>query len=217
MVFKGGSRDNKIYAIIALLIIIIIIFAILFSRPPLDPAYIEYDILDDDWFDDLNERDGDSQLFHLEEWNSFTYRNFDSTFHAYVSVTTVKTLFMMSDNELKDQTLETIQKASDQGIILDENSRIDGRRIISNGHETNYIIYSGNDTTKNPAEQIKIIGESWNCGASGNSIICIGFAQITNKSQTSNEYWIKSISDEEGTFGEEFQGNNGLIFNVKCH
>jgi len=31
-------------------------------------------------------------------------------------------------------------------------------------------------------------------------------------------YWAKIIRDEEGTFGEgEFQGADGLIFNVKCH
>ena len=218
MVFKGGSRDNKIYAVIALIIIIIIIWAVLLSRPPLEPAFIENNILGYDWSEDISERDEDSQLFGLDEWNSYTYKNKDSNFPAYLSVTTMKTLFMMSEDELRDQTLETIQKASDQGIILDEESRINGERVINNEHKTTYIIYSGNDTTKTPYEEIKIIGESWNCGISGTSIICIGLAQITNNSQTNTTYWAKIIRDNEGNFGlDDFKGIDGLLFNVKCH
>lgn len=218
MVFKGGSRDNKIYAVIALIIIIIIIWAVLLSRPSIEPAFIENNILGNGWNEDISERDRDSQLFGLDEWNSYTYKNRDSNFPAYITVTTIKTLFMMSEEHLRDQTLETIQKASDQGFLLDEESRINGEREINNEHKTTYIIYSGNDTTKTPFEEIKIIGESWNCGISGTSIICIGFAQITNNSQTNNTYWAKIIRDDEGTFGfDDFQGIDGLLFNVKCH
>lgn len=215
MAFKGGSRDNKAYAIIAILIIIIIILTVFFSTNQLTDAYIENHILGDAWSEDIGERDGDSQLFGLEKWVSYTYKNNDSNFPAYVTVTSIKTLFMMSENELKDQTLETIKKASDQGIVIDENTKITGVRSLDNVHKTMYIIYDGNDTSD---EKIKIIGETWSCGTSGTSIICIGFAQVTNNSETNTTHWAKIIRDKEGTFGlGKYKGPDGLIFNVKCH
>jgi hypothetical protein len=217
-VAKGGGRDNKIYAIIAISIIVVIIFAVLLSTNELNPAKIEDFILDDDWSEDIDEQDSSSQLFGLEKSASFTYRNNDVAFPAYVTVTSFKTLFMMSENELRDQTSDTIQKAAEQGIIIDEESKITGERMLNDKHTITYTIYDGNDTSMEPYERIKIIGESWNCGTSGTSVICIGFAQVTNNSVTNTTYWAKIIRDEEGTFGEgEFQGTDGLIFNVKCH
>ena len=218
MVFKGESRDNKIYAIIVIVIIIIVIYAVFLSRPPLKPAFINNEFLDFAWSEDISERDSYSQLLGLEEWISYTYSNNDDRFPAYLSITSLKTLFMKGEDELIDQTLETIQKASDQGLFIDEESRINGERVLDNEHKTMYIIYDGNDTTKEPYEKFKIIGETWNCGISGTSIICIGFAQVTNNSQTNTSFWAKIIKDKEGTFGlGDFQGLNGLLFNVKCH
>ena len=125
---------------------------------------------------------------------------------------------MMNKENLIDQTLETIKKASTQGIVLDEESRINGERVLDTGHKTMYIIYDGNDTKYDPIEKIKIIGETWNCGISGTSVICIGFAQITNNSQINTSNWAKIIKDKEGTFGlDEYKGLDGLLFNVKCH
>ena len=80
-------------------------------------------------------------------------------------------------------------------------------------------------------DKIYYIGETWNCGVSGTAIICIGYAQITdnidNNSNENYENFAKIIKDKEGTFREYFrnkvsdelifQGENGLIFNVKCH
>jgi hypothetical protein len=216
--FKGGSRDNKIYAVIAIFIIVVIIFAVLFSTNELNEAKIEDFILGDVWSEDISERDSGSRLLGLEKWISYTYRNNDSIFPAYVTVTSIKTLFMMSEDELRDQTLDTIQKAPEQGIVIYEDTKITGERTLDNEHKTMYIIYNGNDTSKEPYEEIKIIGETWNCGTSGTSIICIGFAQITNNSKTNTTHWVKIIRDKEGTFGlGDFQGNDGLLFNVKCH
>lgn len=218
MAFKGGSRDNKIYAVIAIFIIVVIVLAVLFSANELNEAKIEDFILGDVWSEDISERDNGSRLLGLEKWISYTYRNNDSIFPAYVTVTSIKTLFMMSEDELRDQTLDTIQKASEQGIVIDEDTKITGERTLDNEHKTMYIIYNGNDTSKEPYEEIKIIGETWNCGTSGTSIICIGFAQITNNSQTNTTHWAKIIRDKEGTFGlGDFQGTDGLLFNVKCH
>lgn len=217
MAFKGGSRENKIYAVIAIFIIVVIIIAVIFSTNQLTEAYINNHILGDAWSEDLGERDGDSQLCGLEKWASYTYRNNDSSFPAYITVTSIKTLFMMSEDELRDQTSDTIKQASEQGIVIDEDTMITGVRALDNGHKTTYIIYDGNDTSDEPYERIKIIGESWNCGTSGTSVICIGFAQVTNASETNMAHWAKIIKDKEGTFGLDLKGDDGLIFNVKCH
>jgi len=222
VVFKGGSRENKIYAAIAIFIIVVIILTVFFSSNQLTEAKIEDCILGDIWREDLGERDGDSQLMGLEKWVSYTYRNNDSVFPAYVTVTSMKTLFMMNEDELRDQTLETIKKASEQGIVIDEDTKVNGERILFKGYKTMYIIYDGNDTSKEPNEKIKIIGETWNCGASGTSIICIGVAQTTddkhNNSEINTTHWAKIIRDKEGTFGlGDFKEDDGLIFNVVCH
>jgi len=217
-VAKGGARDNRIYAILAIAIIVVILFAVFFSTNQLTEAYIDDYVLVDGWSEDIGERDSGSQLLGLEKWVSYTYRINDSVFLAYVTVTSFKTLFMMSESDLSDQTLDTIQKASEQGIIIDEDSRITGELTLSNGHKATYTIYDGNDTSQEPNEEIKIIGEYWNCGTSGTSVICIGFAQVTKDSETDMSHWAKIVRDEEGTFGlGEFQGTDGLIFNVKCH
>ena len=218
MVFKGGARDNKVYAVIAIFIILIIVIAVFFSTNRLTDAIIEEDILGETWNEDLTERDSYSGFLGLEKWVSYTYSNDNRDYPAYVSVTSFKTLFMMNEEEIRAKTLETIEQASEQSIILDEATKITGERVTDNGHKTYYIVYNGSDTSQNPFEEIKIIGETWNCGVSGSSIICIGFAQITDDSATNTDYWEKIIKDAEGTFGlGDHQGEDGLIFNVKCH
>ena len=125
----------------------------------------------------------------------------------------------MSENELIDQTLETIQKAAEQGVILDEDAKITGERTLNDGHKITYTIYDGNDTSMDPYERVKIIGESWNCGTSGTSVICIGFAQITDNLHDNSEsnltHWEKIVGSNAGFLG--FFSDNGLIYNVKCH
>jgi len=208
--FKGGRRENRIYIIIAIVIIAVIILTVFFSTNKLTKAFIEDSTLGESWSEDINERKEESQLLGLENWASFTYKNNNDSYPAYVTVTSLKLLFMMNEDDLLDKTEVTINQASNQGIYIDLDTRITGKRDIKNGHKTTYIIYDGNDTFKEPYEMIKIIGEAWNCGSSGTSIICIGVAQITDNSNNNPEvntnYWEKIISNQDG-----------LIFNVKCH
>lgn len=216
MSFKGASRENKIYAVIAIFIFVVIILAVFFSSNKLNEAKIEDYILGDSWSEDIVERESGSQLWGLEKSISYTYRNIGNIFPAYVTVTSMKTLFMVNEETLRDQTLNTIRKA--EGIVIDEDSKITGERLLYNGHKTMYFIYDGNDTSKEPYQKIKIIGETWNCGTSGTSIICIGLAQVTNNPEINTTHWAKIIGDEEGTFGlGDFKRTDGLIFNVKCH
>ncbi len=217
MFFKGEGKNSKLYAIITIIIIIIVILTV-FSTNQLTKAYISDKFLSS-WTEDIEERDGDDNFFGLEKWASFTYRNNNNSYPAYVSVTSIKTLFMMKEDDLYAKTLETINNAKKSGIDLDKGSIVEGRRNIKYGHESMYVIYSGNDTSKDPFEKIKIIGETWNCVISGSSIICIGFAQITdnlhNKTKPNFTYWEKIVGDNVGSLG--YFNDNGLIYNVKCH
>jgi hypothetical protein len=217
---EGGFKENKIYILIAIFIVIIIFFAVIFSGRDLTPAYIPSDYLEGNWFENLSERSSDSQLFGLEKTSSFTYE-LEGNWPAYITVTTFKTLFMMNEEQLRDKTIETIQNVENKGIILDEKSKIIGERVLKNGHSTMYIIFEGNDTSKNPVEDIKIIGEVWNCGVSGTSVICIGYSQVSdnvNQHSQNNTSWSKIIKDESGTFENElFIGDDGLLYNVVCH
>ena len=221
MVFKGIKRETLVYALITIFIIVIIIFAFLFGTNQLVPAYIADSVLGKNWGEDINERQGSSSILGLEKWASFTYRNDNDTYPAYVTVTSMKTLFMINENELLSKTVETINKASADGIIIDENSSDTGNRALANGHRTRYIMYDGNDTSKNPNEKIKIIGETWSCEVSGTSVICIGFAQTTDNAHSNSTidltYWSKIIGDDIGIFGVDYEKNDGLLFNVKCH
>jgi len=212
---KGGRRENKAYTIIAIAIIIVIIFAVFFSTNKLKEAVIEGNILGSGWSEDISEKASDSQLLGLEKWVSYTYRNNNSMYPAYITVTSFKNLFMMSEDDLWQKTLDTINLASEQGIIIDQDSKITGNRATKNEHRTSYIVYDGNNSQ---GEMIKIIGETWSCGVSGTSIICIGFAQLSNNSGTNDGYWARIIRDKEGSFGlGDYQGEDGLLFNVKCH
>ena len=133
MDFKSDSGESKIYAVIAIFIIFVVVLAIFFSSNILTEAIIEDNILGDGWSENLADRNRDSQLWGLEKWVSYTYRNNDSRFPAYVTVTSIKNLFMMSEEDLRDQTINTIEQASDQGIIFDE-SKITGERASKNEH-----------------------------------------------------------------------------------
>jgi len=215
---EGGVRSNRIYAIIAFFLIVIVVFAIVFGTSKLTPAYIPDEFLNGDWSENIADRTGGSQLIGLEKWCSLTYE-IDGQYPAYLTVTTFKTLVMMNEKDLRDKTTITIEKALAQGITIDNLSELNGERALNNKHKTTYILYNGSDTTKNPPEKIKIIGEFWNCGTSGTSVICIGFAQVTDyaydNSTVNTTQWAKIIKDKNGLEG--FTGEDGLICSVVCH
>lgn len=215
---EDGAGDSRIYVVIAFFILVIVVFAVVFGTSKLTPAYVPDDFLEGGWSENFADRAEGSQLLGLEKWCSLTYE-IEGNYSAYLTVTTFKTLVMMNEKELRDKTMNTIGKALQQGITIDNGSEIIGERALNNKHKTTYMIYDGNDTTKNPPEKIKIIGEVWNCGASGTSIICIGFAQITdyahNNSMENTTQWAKIIRDKNGL--TDFIGEDGLIYNVVCH
>jgi hypothetical protein len=217
MFFKGEGRSNLVYTLIALVVVIIIFLTVLLSNQ-LTKAYIN-DVALTNWTEDLQLRDGSNSLFGIEKWASFTYTNNDDSYPAYITVTSIKTLFMMSEADLLDKTIEAINNAKKDGIILDGDSLIEGKRKINEDHESMFVSYTGNDTSKDPNEQIKIIGETWNCAVSGTSVICIGFSQISDNLHNEPEinllFWEQIIGDKIGSLG--IINENGLIYNVRCH
>jgi len=221
-----NRRESKIYAIISVLVFVVIILTILFANNNMIPAYIEDEILDENnWSENIAERFYTERFFGLEKQASFTYQINNGTYPAYVTVTTLKTLFMMSEQDLLQKTIETIEnEAKKQGLLLNDTSKLSGQRQIKNLHKTMYVVFDGTDTLNE--EKIKIIGETWNCASSGTSIICIGFAQVTdfahNKTDENLVNWATILKDESGTFVKIYNGNtifkgNGFIYNVKCH
>ena len=221
MTFSDERRNNRIYLAVAIFIIIVIILTIFLSNKQLIRAKIEDDILGESWIEDIRERDSGSGSFGLEKWASYTYKNNNVTYPAYVTVTSFKTLFMINEEELKNKMEETIKESYKQGNFVDLETKKTGERNLANGHKTFYSIYDGNYSNNNLNEKIKIIGETWNCGVSDTSIICIGYAQITdyahNNSENNFTYWVNILKDIEGTFGLDFKGSEGLLYNVKCH
>ena len=213
-----GAGEPRVYAIVAVFVIIVIILAVIFSGTSFSHAYVDTDALTSGWSENPAEREGVSQWFG--GWRSITY-SIDGIYPANLTVTTYKTLVLMNEQELQQKTTEAIENAIQQGIVVNNTTTLTGKRLLQNEHTTSYIIYDGTDNSKSPAEQIKIIGEVWNCGTAGVSVVCIGIAQITdnkhNDSTIDTTSWYKIISDAGDTLDIDANGTDGLIDNVICH
>ena len=214
-------KKSKLHIIVAIIVLTVVFIGVIFSPNQFTPSYIDDFALSDLWTENPVKRDEGSSFFGLEKWNTYTYEKNDS-YPSYLTITTIKSLVMMDESDLKDKTIEAIFKAEQDGFEIDNGSMISGWRVLKNKHKTLFFIYNGTRTTENPGQKIKIIGEVWNCGVNGISVICIGFSQITKYGQKPPGEnflnWNKIIRDVEGTFGMgDLQGSDGLIYNIICH
>ena len=212
------DRENKkhIWMIIALMLVLLVVFSGCIS---INCAYIPDSVITDGWYENLSLRNTGSQFLGLEKWCGSVYE-INGKYPAHLTVTTLKTLVLTDEEELQRKTIEIIEETFQDSIQLNENTTLTGERTLLQTHKTMYMIYDGKDITKN--NKIKIIGEVWNCGTPGTSIISIGVAQVTNNaygdSNINFSVWRKIVMDEIGTFGVgDFQGEDGLIYNVICH
>lgn len=218
-------EDNRLYTIISVLVVVLIFVVIIFSSSETKEAVVSDEVLDEGWYEDGEERFFDSRFFGLEKHISFTYRQDNYSFPSFLTVNTYKTVFMMNENDLFETTIDAIESSmQEKNVILDNQSVLEGDRVLENKHKTLYIVYNGTKISKNSEEKIKVIGETWNCGDSGTSIIVIGYAQVTNNSVKNLSNWAKIVRDQSNTFGfyggnDEyiFLGKDGLIFNIECH
>jgi hypothetical protein len=187
----------------------------------LNVAFIHHDILNDEWYENLDYREINTQSFGLEKWMLIRYET-NGNYPNYLTITTIKTLFLLNENELLNKIDDIIESIFDNGIKLDKDTRISGERFLKNGHKSIYSIFDGIDNSKIYIERVKVIVEVWNCGVMGKTIICLGYSQITdnlhNNSDINIIYWEKIVGDLSGTFGKEnYIRDDGLIYNIICH
>ena len=197
--------------------VLIILFVVSSGCIDLTNAYIPDTVLNDGWYENTSLRNSGSQFLGLEKWASATYE-IKGNYPASLTVTTMKTLVLMDEQELQDKTKETITSTLKEGINLNESTETIGERYLLNTHKTMYITYDGIDISGESHKKMKIIGEISNCATSGTSIICIGTAYLTNNNNSSSENvdnWAKIVMDDTGTI-ENLTGKNGLIFNAIC-
>ena len=180
----------------------------------LTSAYLPTAVLNQGWHQNVALRNTGTQGLGLEKWTSLIYE-INGNYPAFLTITTLKTLVLISEDQLQQRIQETITDTFQEQIEFNESLR--GERLIQQNHRTMYIVFNGTEITTQ--EKVKIIGEVWNCGASGTSIICIGIAYLTNTdipNVESSDQWEKIVMDPDGTI-EGFQGENGLLYNIICH
>ncbi len=204
------------YALRPLIVLGCFILAILFCSGcvQLTKSYVPDQFLVGGWYENTARYTTGLQLFGFEKWMSITYE-IPGRFPALLTITTIKTLLLSNEEQLFIKTKQTIQNTFNQTVLL--LNQTEGRRINSNNHHTYYVLYSGVLLKNN--ESVRIIGEVWNCGVTGSSVVCVGIAYITN-SRYSNQQnlgqWQTLVSDPQGTI-EGFTGSTGLLYNICCH
>jgi len=209
----AGENKKHIWITIALMLALLVTFS---GCVNISCSYIPDLVITDGWHENLALKNTGSQFLGLEKWCGSVYE-INGKYPASLTVTTIKTLILTDEEELQKKTIETIEETFQDSIQLNESTKLTGERTLLKKHKTMYMIYDGIDINRN--EKIKIIGEVWNCGTSGTSIICIGIAYITNNGRPTienTEDWQKIVMDPGGTIGN-FTGEEGLIYNVHCH
>jgi len=207
MVFE---EKKKVFFII----LIILIIGFFSGCLNLSCANVDTSVVCNGWFENTALRNTGIQFLGLEKWCSLTYE-ISGKYPAFLTITTLKSLVLADEKEVLKKTKVTIQETFQDNIELTENSS--GERLLKNNHKTLYTLFDGFDVYKKA--DVKIICEIWNCADSGNSVICIGIAYITNKDISDEFYfenWEKIVQDTTGTI-DGYNGNMGLIYNVKCH
>jgi len=208
----GYSKKVKIL----LFIVSILMIHSLSGCVNLKCSYVPNDFLVNGWYENISLRNTGLHFLGLEKWCNVIYE-VKGKYSASLIVTSLKSLFLEDENELYDILKNIIQENFKDKISIIESSKIMGERYNFNNHKTKYIIYDCIDSEKQLA--IKMIGEVWNCQTSGSSIICIGIAYTSNEENlTINNLsnWQKIVEDPYGNIGN-YYGEEGLIYNIKCH
>jgi hypothetical protein len=210
---KAEEKKKHIWILI---MIILLTLTILSGCVNIKCAYIPDEILSNGWYENLSLRNTGLHFLGMEKWCSSVYE-YKGKYSSSLTVTTIKSLLLADEDEMNEKTQEIIENNFIENIQLNVSTKITGERTLYNSHKTKYIIYEGIDVIKK--NKIKIIGEVWNCGVSGSSVICIGIAYISDEEKPliyNIENWEKIIVDPIGSI-ENHTGENGLIYNINCH
>ncbi len=199
-----------------------------------DEAYVSPTVLTNGWCENKTAYDSGSQNFGLEKWVTIMYQ-VGGEYPGSLQVGTIKTLMLLGEDKLLKKVMDNIlDEAEQEGIHVDEKSKVEGTRKILKLHETKFFTFMGIVTEKRRLfdrnESVMIIGEVWSCAESGVSVICVGFAQITRHGPFGllqywdTGTWKKIVGDPYGTFKDLHPSNegkglygSGLIYNVICH
>jgi len=171
-------------------------------------AYVPRDLLTDGWYEDFEDEEKGSGLLGMEKWSTKVYRKGDT---AYLSVTSLRFIILHDKEKLLEKVdADILNQAVKYGINMNYSSRINGKRETCGGHETVFVVYTG----EKDGHEYRFIGEVWSCSKSGISVICMGYADVSEIDGIRG--WKEMVEDPEGTI-EGLKGENGLIYNVVCH
>lgn len=147
---------------------------------------------------------------------------FNGPYPAAFLVTSLKILGGASRQELFEELDQTLQDVlENQNVELDQDSRVEGERVLAHGQETIYFTYEataqGDGSLFDQGREIRILGEVFNDQRSDLTVLLIGLAQVTGDSfltgQENNTNWEKIVEDPEGTI-EGYDGEAGLAYHV---
>ncbi|MFO7677424.1 MAG: hypothetical protein R6V50_03460 [Thermoplasmatota archaeon] len=207
-------KDNK-KRTLGICILLLYICSIHFAGcVELQCAYVNESVISEGWHQNTALRNSGTHFLGLEKWCSVTYE-IKGNFPATLTISSLKTLVLSDKEAIEQQVRYTIEETFVDALRLEYNSS--GKRTLDNSHQTLYVLYDGIDLATD--NQIKIIGEVWNCATVGTSIICIGIAYVTNSNipnVINTIHWEKIVSDRFGTISDII-GEDGLINNIKCH
>ena len=205
------QRDAILFPIICTLLIFHII--VLSGCVELKTAYIEPENLPTGWIEVTALKNTVIESFGLEKWSSVTYE-YQDTLQGIITISTINTLVLTDENDLLDYVNSTVFSIfKPQGQVLEIEQ---GSRSLITEHTSQYIIYKLENTSRNSTG--RLIGEVWNCGVAGTSIMCMGFIideNPTNHTIENSSLWSQIIGDPIGSIDDAVY--EGLIYQIKCH
>ena len=109
------KRELAPFIIAPFVILLIFLFVISTGCVDLTSAYIPDSVLTKGWYENTAMRNTGTQFFGLEKWASTTYEINDD-YPASLTVTTMKTMVLMDEQELQKQTRETLNTTLNENI-----------------------------------------------------------------------------------------------------
>ena len=125
-----GENKKRIWIPIASIFILLVAFS---GCVNLTCSYIPDSIVTDGWYENLALRNTGSQFLGLEKWCSSTYE-INGNYPASLTVTTIKTLVLTDEKEIKERAIETVEETFQDRIEL--NISTTGERTLQKNHKT---------------------------------------------------------------------------------
>lgn len=193
-------------------------------------AHVDEAVVTAGWVQNEDKRREDSQFLGLGLKRvtlvyEYDESRFNGPYPAAFLVTSLQILGGASRQQLFEELDETLQEVLEkQNVELDEDSRVEGERLLAAGQQTLYFTYEataeGDGGLFDQGREIRILGEVFNDQRSDLTVLLIGLAQITGPSfltgAENDTNWEKIVEDPDGTI-EGHAGDAGLAYNVISH